>query len=535
MPPNNGQVYGIHAATQGFFKAFVSHATTGDVQAVCSDDLAEALEKSGLLQGRRLARTRGLSDIRDCALYYELPIVNDIWARELVGGAQYSICGINHTLSGILAQHHLRDIFLAPLNRWDAIICTSRASRSVFEKIFDLWREYLSARGDTRLRPFVAELPIIPLGVDVATLPSTAARAQSTNLRDRLGIRNGEIAVLFLGRLSFSSKAHPFPLFVAMDLAARQTGKKIHLIQAGWYPSTQQQLAVHELCRDLSPGVSLHELGSVTGPTKVAALGAADIFVSLADNIQETFGITPLEAMAAGLPVIASDWDGYRDTVQNGVSGFLIPTLMASARAGIDIGLLHAFGRDYNRYLLDVAQATAIDIRATSVALASLIDDPGLRHRMGAAGQLRARTEFQWPVIFKRYQDLWHELAARRPRERRAADRRSLGFYDPFTVFSEFATRQLTRETLFELEQDWIGRLAAARRSPITTSPSDLLIPATSIDMMVTRLESGSADAGELIGCVPDPANKALRSLVWLYKIGAVRITAATTIGRLAQ
>ena len=54
---------------------------------------------------------------------------------------------------------------------------------------------------------------------------------------------------------------------------------------------------------------------------------AADLFVSLADNPQETFGITPLEAMAAELPCLVSDWDGYRDTVTNDV-GCRIPTRM---------------------------------------------------------------------------------------------------------------------------------------------------------------------------------------------------------------
>ncbi len=39
---------------------------------------------------------------------------------------------------------------------------------------------------------------------------------------------------------------------------------------------------------------------------------AADIFTSLSDNIQETFGLTPIEAMAAGLPSVVTDWDGYQ-------------------------------------------------------------------------------------------------------------------------------------------------------------------------------------------------------------------------------
>jgi glycosyltransferase involved in cell wall biosynthesis len=51
----------------------------------------------------------------------------------------------------------------------------------------------------------------------------------------------------------------------------------------------------------------------------------------LSDNIQETFGIVPIEAMAAGLPVVVLDWDGYKNTVRDGIDGFRVPTLMSGA------------------------------------------------------------------------------------------------------------------------------------------------------------------------------------------------------------
>ncbi len=59
---------------------------------------------------------------------------------------------------------------------------------------------------------------------------------------------------------------------------------------------------------------------------KAGLYGAADVFLSLSDNIQETFGLTVVEALAAGLPVVASDWDGYKALVRDGISGYLVPT-----------------------------------------------------------------------------------------------------------------------------------------------------------------------------------------------------------------
>ncbi len=50
------------------------------------------------------------------------------------------------------------------------------------------------------------------------------------------------------------------------------------------------------------------------------------------DNIQETFGLAPLEGMAAGLPLLVSDWDGMKDTVSPDV-GFRVKTRSLAAAA----------------------------------------------------------------------------------------------------------------------------------------------------------------------------------------------------------
>src|SRR4030095_2863619 len=52
----------------------------------------------------------------------------------------------------------------------------------------------------------------------------------------------------------------------------------------------------------------------------------ADIFTSLTDNIQETLSQVILEGSACGLPVVATNWDGCRDQVVDGETGFLVST-----------------------------------------------------------------------------------------------------------------------------------------------------------------------------------------------------------------
>lgn len=80
----------------------------------------------------------------------------------------------------------------------------------------------------------------------------------------------------------------------------------------------------------------------------------------------EPFGIVPLEAMACGVPVVASAVGGLRDTVVDGGTGLHVPPL---------------------------------DPGATAAALARLLSDKGLREELGRAGQQRARARYSWDRV----------------------------------------------------------------------------------------------------------------------------------------
>jgi hypothetical protein len=143
-------------------------------------------------------------------------------------------------------------------------------------------------------------------------------------------------------------------------------------------------------------------------------LSACDLFVSIADNPQETFGLTLLEAQAAGLAVIASDYDGYRDLVAHEETGLLVPTLGPEPDGSGPDDLVDRLAPLLfdNQYHLLLAQRTAVDAPALAEALRRLLADAALRQRMGAAGRQRVLDGFLWTQVVERHLELWDELAA---------------------------------------------------------------------------------------------------------------------------
>jgi hypothetical protein len=127
--------------------------------------------------------------------------------------------------------------------------------------------------------------------------------------------------------------------------------------------------------------------------------GMADVFVSPSDNIQETFGLNVIEAMASGLPVVVSDWDGYKDTVADGSTGFLIPTYWA------DCGFSWC-----QRF--QMAQSVAVDMDRLIQSMQALLENKELRKSMGKAGRQRVESKFSWEKVIKHYDDLFCEVAS---------------------------------------------------------------------------------------------------------------------------
>ena len=452
------------------------------------------------------------------------------WRRRSGNQRAFSLCGVTHTTSTDRVMDALAHGLTAPVQPWDAIICTSRAVQSMVRRQLQENVAYLqNALGATRAG--VPMLPMIPLGVDCDAFRRDPALGAA--YRQELGIAAEDIAIILVARLSNATKFTPLPMFLALQKAAERKGRKLHLLLTGWIENDGSRPAFTDAAQQACPDVKVHLLDGQNAEIRSKAWAAADIFTLPVDNIQETFGLAPVEAMAAGLPVVVTDWDGFRDTVEEGVTGFRIRTLMGGN--GSPIATRYQMGTDdYSAYLRGTSQGIAMDIGAAADAYYRLAEDANLRRQMAEAARLRARRMYDWAAIIPQYQALWEEQARIRAKAaefaplipgRQPAPTRP----DPFMLFTDYPTHRLDpkqRVTLVPGANLDLLRQRAAIPGAVTRG--SLLPSLPAFQIMLERLAEGSMTAAELGGTLPpDQRARAAIGMVWMMKLGLITISPA--------
>jgi glycosyltransferase involved in cell wall biosynthesis len=319
---------------------------------------------------------------------------------------------VTYTICSAAVLQSLCSLVTTPFEPYDVLICISRAAIQVVRSVIGTYGDYLQDRhGGTPASRVRFEM--VPLGVDTAKFhPPTPE--ERTARRLALGIAEDEVVVLFVGRLSFHAKAHPFPMFHGVAEAARSTGRKVHLILSGWAANASILGAFLDGARTFAANVRISLVDSLKPSLRFSIWHAADIFTSLSDNLQETFGLAVVQAMACGLPVVASDWDGYRDLVVDGETGYLVPTYMVNDATKDTTSRLLMGEINYDHFLAECSQAVAVDIGAAAGAYTRLIGDDSLCRRMGSEGRRLVLDRFAWPHIISAYESIWHEQEAER-------------------------------------------------------------------------------------------------------------------------
>lgn len=210
----------------------------------------------------------------------------------------------------------------------------------------------------------LARMTVIRNGVDL----NRFQRVDRADARARLGFADDELVAIAVGRL-VPVKDH-LTLLEATALA-RRSGRPFTLAIAGDGPLRS---TLEERARALGLDAAVRFLGH-RGDVETV-LAAADLFVL--SSVSEGLSNTILEAMATGLPVVATRVGGADEMVEDGVTGVLVPASSPSEMAA---------------------------------ALTAVFGDADARRTMGIRGRARAKTEFSLETMVRRYESLYVELA----------------------------------------------------------------------------------------------------------------------------
>jgi glycosyltransferase involved in cell wall biosynthesis len=231
----------------------------------------------------------------------------------------------------------------------------------------------------------------MPNGVDTELF---APGGDEAGLRRTLGIPDEAAVAAFVATLD---RAHHFKrLDLAIEAIARVTGTSgpgdgeggvaagdgpppVHLIVAGGGELLDRY---RDQARAAGVGDHVHFLGPVPHAELPGVLRGTDLLL-LTTEPPESFGIVLIEAMACGLPTIATEYPGVRAVIDDGETGLLV-------KPG--------------------------DPEAVAAAIRGLIEaGAGGRAQMGAAGRQKAERLWSWPRLLDRMEGAYAEaIAARR-------------------------------------------------------------------------------------------------------------------------
>jgi starch synthase len=529
---------GIDVATREFIRAFFRYSNQREFPCICpNNDALDIFRNYAAIEGIRPERSYGVNQNDAVTLEkighlfrYDPGILKFIWSRRYSGQKRYSISGLIHAGSTNTVMEIIGQYLIAPTQSWDALICPSISIKLAVLNVIEHWQNYLNDRTGSKFK-CPMQFPVIPIGIDTDHFEQITSHKKRTEQRKNLDVKKEEIVILFSGRLNFMGKANPLALMLGIERTAILTNKPVRLLFCGYFNDALNKKAFQEAADKVcsSVNVSFIKHGEKKYPDGFWA--GADIFCSLADNIQESFGLTPIEAMASGLPVIVSDWDGYRETIRNQIDGFTIPTLIPRKGLGEDLAYKYFSGQhSYLDYTGAAQQSTSVDLDALTEALKKLIEIPSLRKRMGAAGKDRANSKYAWSKIIFTYEKFFSELSERRLSDQEIAPAsEGIPFHpshpDPFEMFKSFSSQVFSEEGKIELQAtNWTDAMTVISLKVSLVNPGTL-IPLEQIPELLAYLKPGfSIPIKFLIEQTPslNPSDTML-TLAWLTKLGICR------------
>lgn len=225
--------------------------------------------------------------------------------------------------------------------------------------------DLLGAKQRIRLFLTVSEFQrqqLIQMGMPAKSMRTVHNAVSPDLFSERQG---GQLHVLYLGRIEVYKG-----VYEALEVAARMPSTKFVFAGAG------SELEMAKGMAKQSGLINVEFRGMLQGDSLAEAIEDA-ICVIAPSLCAETFGLAVVEAMAKGIPVVATRTGGFIETVDHGKTGFLVP-----------VG----------------------DVDALSERIAELVDDPEKARELGNAGRQRARNHFSEEAHYARLMDSYDAI-----------------------------------------------------------------------------------------------------------------------------
>lgn len=341
----------------------------------------------------------GVGDASLDVLAHNLPMAKDCAGADLVHSHTWYANMAGHlakTLHGV--PHLISAHSLEPLRPWKAeqlgggYRVSSWIERTAYEAADGIIAVSAGMREDV-LRSYPAVDPdrvhVIHNGIDVDgwAAPATDAEREAADaVVARYGIDRSRPAIVFVGRIT---RQKGLPYFLK---AVEQLPKDIQVVLCAGAPDTKEIAAevsgaVAKLQETRDGVVWIEQM--LPRPELVAVLDACTAFVC--PSVYEPLGIVNLEAMAVGLPVVATATGGIPEVVVDGRTGTLVPIEQVQDGTGTPLN----------------PDAFAADLAA---ALTDMVSDETRAREWGAAGRRRAAEHFSWEAIGERTMALYQRV-----------------------------------------------------------------------------------------------------------------------------
>ncbi len=311
------------------------------------------------------------------------------WYANMAGHLASQLHGVPH----ILSAHSLE-----PMRPWKAEQLGGgyRVSSWIERTAYEAADAVVAVSGGMRediLRSYPTidpdKVTVIHNGIDVdawAAPSSDEERDKADAVVARYGIDRSRPALVFVGRIT---RQKGLPHFLR---AVEQLPAEIQVVLCAGAPDTKEIAAevsglVEKLQQKRDGVVWIEE--HLPRHELVAVLDACTAFVC--PSVYEPLGIVNLEAMAVGLPVVATATGGIPEVVMDGETGTLVPIDQVQDGTGTPT--------DPDAFIADLA-----------AALTDMTADPERARRLGAAGRTRAAEHFSWETIGERTIDLYNDL-----------------------------------------------------------------------------------------------------------------------------